>query len=436
MSTKWKRALIMGCCVSLGSQVSISILTDGFIIAMAVVVLGLMMYEYNTLSPIVSGIIVGIMSPAFRGILLFLRSGISDPSDRLHWVLRVIYPECGFYFTYGLCFALLYLNNRRKKTSGNYFFCLMLCDFCSNMVEMFLRNGGHIAGSSDISYLALIAVCRSAVITCILVGMSVYRSLLTRKEHEERYKKLLIMVAVFRSEIYFMSKNMVEIEDVMKKAFTMYRTMEKENYPEDIRLLSLDVAKDVHEIKKDYIRVIKGLQDNFLADIQAGAMRIKDLLNILEVDIREQIAERGEDITFSWSARTNFVVADHFSLMAVLRNLVINSLDALSGEKNGRITLRVEADDEDQYVFTVSDNGHGIKEEDLQTIFDPGYSTKFDDETGDINRGVGLTLVRDLVRDKFGGEVGVESKEGRYTDFQITIPVENMQEAEHEVLHS
>ena len=301
---------------------------------------------------------------------------------------------------------------------------------------MFLRNGGHIAGSSDISYLALIAVCRSAVITCILVGMSVYRSLLTRKEHEERYKKLLIMVAVFRSEIYFMSKNMVEIEDVMKKAFTMYRTMEKENYPEDIRLLSLDVAKDVHEIKKDYIRVIKGLQDNFLADIQAGAMRIKDLLNILEVDIREQIAERGEDITFSWSARTNFVVADHFSLMAVLRNLVINSLDALSGEKNGRITLRVEADDEDQYVFTVSDNGHGIKEEDLQTIFDPGYSTKFDDETGDINRGVGLTLVRDLVRDKFGGEVGVESKEGRYTDFQITIPVENMQEAEHEVLHS
>ncbi len=63
MSTKWKRALIMGCCVSLGSQVSISILTDGFIIAMAVVVLGLMMYEYNTLSPIVSGIIVGIMSP-------------------------------------------------------------------------------------------------------------------------------------------------------------------------------------------------------------------------------------------------------------------------------------------------------------------------------------------------------------------------------------
>lgn len=61
----------MGCCVSLGSQVSISILTDGFIIAMAVVVLGLMMYEYNTLSPIVSGIIVGIMSPAFRGILLF-----------------------------------------------------------------------------------------------------------------------------------------------------------------------------------------------------------------------------------------------------------------------------------------------------------------------------------------------------------------------------
>lgn len=426
MREKWKRAIVMAVCVSLGSQISISAFQDGFIITIAVVILGALMYEYNLLHPIPSGILVGLASPFFRGIMLFWRSDIADLGERLQWAWNWIYPECGFYTMYGICFALFYRNNRRIKNQKNYVFCLMFCDFSANMAELFIRNHGAFASVEAIIGLAAIAVCRATLISCILVSVNLYMSLLNKQDHEERYKRLMIMVSVFRSEIYFMNKNMLEIEDIMKKAFKMYRTMDAEGYPEEMKAMSLDISKDIHEIKKDYIRVIKGLQDNFLADFENTSMKIKDIVSILELDIKEQIEEQHLKVIFTASVKSDFMVEKHFAMMAILRNLANNSLDAVGEKKGGAIKLKIdEVEDpskEGVYQITIRDNGSGIRQEDLYMVFDPGYSTKFDDETGDINRGVGLTLVRDLVREQFHGEIEVFSEAGRYTEFQIKLP--------------
>ncbi len=44
-------------------------------------------------------------------------------------------------------------------------------------------------------------------------------------------------------------------------------------------------------------------------------------------------------------------------------------------------------------------------------LFQVGYSTKFDPETGNINRGVGLPAVKSLAGE-LGGSVSVESQQG------------------------
>ena len=53
-----------------------------------------------------------------------------------------------------------------------------------------------------------------------------------------------------------MNKNNI-IENVMKKAYLLYKELSEEGYPVNLKM-SLDVAKDVHEIKKGYINIIKG----------------------------------------------------------------------------------------------------------------------------------------------------------------------------------
>ena len=44
------------------------------------------------------------------------------------------------------------------------------------------------------------------------------------------------------------------------------------------------------------------------------------------------------------------------------------------------------------YVFEVADDGPGISEKHLPRIFNMGYSTKFDEKTGNIYRGVGSAV--------------------------------------------
>ena len=109
--------------------------------------------------------------------------------------------------------------------------------------------------------LALIAFIRTVVAISIILLLKYYKFLLIKEEHEERYRKLILMTSSVKSEIYFMNKNNADIEDVMKKAYSLYKTISEQNYPSDLKNISLDIAKDVHEIKKDYISVIKGLEE-------------------------------------------------------------------------------------------------------------------------------------------------------------------------------
>ena len=108
--------------------------------------------------------------------------------------------------------------------------------------------------------------------------------------------------------------------------------------------------------------------------------------------------------------------------MAVLKNLVTNAVEAIASKKStGTVSLR-EHIDGDTVIFTVIDSGPGILPRHLPNIFKMGYSTKFNQETGNIYRGVGLCGVKMTVEEKFGGAIGVESEPGKGTVFTLHIP--------------
>ena len=79
---------------------------------------------------------------------------------------------------------------------------------------------------------------------------------------------------------------------------------------------------------------------------------------------------------------------------------------------------------------SVADDGPGISEKHLPRIFNMGYSTKFDEKTGNIYRGVGLCGVKNAVEEQFEGSISVDSEEGRGTKFHIEIPIAKLEEIE------
>ena len=72
----------------------------------------------------------------------------------------------------------------------------------------------------------------------------------------------------------------------------------------------------------------------------------------------------------------------------------------------------------DKIEISVSDNGPGIPDSIKDKIFQPFFTTK---PTGQ-GTGLGLSLSYDIIK-AHGGELRVESKEGKGTTFIISLPI-------------
>ena len=428
---KVKKTIFIAIFVSLASQIKFNFITDGFIIAMSVSVMAIFIYCYEDLSPMYVAFCSGIFSPLIR--LLFMV--VEGEAFRLTAILVI--PDMTFFFTYGVVYTLIYrFMVRAPKDIRNFPYVIFICDFLSNMAELSMRSiiQGHMVITVNVAlYLIGIALCRTVLIQMILVAMETYSNLLIRKEHDKEYRKLIVQASIFESELHVMEKNAAEIEDIMRQAFTLYKSMEEINAPKALKDCSLDISKNAHEIKGDYLNIISVLKDTFIHDIDEGRLAMKDIIAIEKANLLSTIKNRGYNVEVIVRVKTNFYVRQYFKMMSVVRNLTLNSAEAMEQE-GGKISLLLWETEED-YILEVKDNGPGIAPEDLETVFYDGYSTKFNMETGNVQRGLGLTLVKDYVENIFRGAIEVQSEKGKYTAFVITMPKTVFEEETDEVLH-
>jgi sensor histidine kinase regulating citrate/malate metabolism len=110
---------------------------------------------------------------------------------------------------------------------------------------------------------------------------------------------------------------------------------------------------------------------------------------------------------------------DSSALITILGNLIENAMEALKGNSIDPKTIEILVkEDSDKVVIKVTDNGIGIKTENLDKIFKKGYSTK------EGSRGQGLFLVKDIV-EALEGNINVESVLEQGTRFTVELPKED-----------
>jgi signal transduction histidine kinase len=100
-------------------------------------------------------------------------------------------------------------------------------------------------------------------------------------------------------------------------------------------------------------------------------------------------------------------------------NLVLNAIEAVDGKGHVRVRVfRANSDsiEEEQAIVEVSDDGHGICEEDLAQLFNPFFTKKRE------GTGLGLPAVKRIAR-LHGGHVEVSSTLGQGSVFTIHLPV-------------
>ena len=126
-----------------------------------------------------------------------------------------------------------------------------------------------------------------------------------------------------------------------------------------------------------------------------------------------QLAAAGVTASLELDEKLPAVEADPEQMTRVLKNLVLNAVDAMPG--GGRVTVRTSR--RNGWVrLEVADTGQGLTPEECERLFTPYYTSKTH------GTGLGLAIVQSVVSDH-GGSISVESEPGQGATFRIDLAV-------------
>ncbi len=132
---------------------------------------------------------------------------------------------------------------------------------------------------------------------------------------------------------------------------------------------------------------------------------IEKSISFLENDIKKKkifiIKEFDKDIKIS-------IYKNEF--MQVIINIIQNAIDF--SKKNNFIKIKTTLK-ENEYIIYIKDNAGGIKQENIDKIFDAHFSTKSSSHS--TNLGLGLYVSKVIIDKHFGGKLEVESSNGSST---------------------
>lgn len=192
----------------------------------------------------------------------------------------------------------------------------------------------------------------------------------------------------------------------------------------------LDCAETVEELKdsaesiKDEARRMSKLVSELLtiSRMDADALKLNfektDLSELVNFVCDEQEAINDNGVTLERNIAPGVCAeAERFMIARLFINLISNAYK-YNGE-NGKITVSLYEEGEN-VVFSVSDTGIGISEEDLPKIWERFYQVD-PSRTKNENMGLGLSMVKWIAR-RHGGEITAKSELGKGSVFTFVTP--------------
>jgi signal transduction histidine kinase len=199
------------------------------------------------------------------------------------------------------------------------------------------------------------------------------------------------------------------------------------------RRLEKRLDSDLREHAKiivDEVRRLEGILNNTLSFVKSSVTERRevaatDLINDISTLLEPTVNDRGNVLSKEVDHAVTLLI-NYDRVKEAILNLVGNANHAT---ENGVITIKVYSEsifsapdllghraEGKEAVIEIKDTGHGIREEDLNRIWDPFFTTR---PTG---TGLGLSITKRIIEEHVG-RIEVESKVGDGTVFRIYLPL-------------
>lgn len=175
------------------------------------------------------------------------------------------------------------------------------------------------------------------------------------------------------------------------------------------------------------VRMVKAMEE--LIKSRHGNVTATDLRSICKVSMEmarrhyaNEIETNGIDLRLNAPDTPVTAEVNIDEMNKVMHHLLSNSIYAIGKRLqkenfSPQIIIRVIPMSGDRTEISVRDNGIGIENAIKSRIFEPFFTTKPTSEAA----GTGLYLCREMILNH-KGTISVESQQGEYTEFRITIP--------------
>ncbi len=404
--SKIKKYIILSFIVALFGEIYFHPFNSGLKFSVGVIIFNLIILIIDDKSELILAILCGLGVFVIRGIF-----GVVLMEQSIISAMAFNFPSLIYYMIYGVLVKFTKVKKYKHRII-NTILLLALSDSLSNILEAMIRND---INSYIVRVIILAGFIRASIAYMAYLTYNKQKLFILNSEHQKRYTELNLLISNIQAEMFYLKKSMKDIEKVMSKSYILYETYKDNDH---LREKTLDIAREVHEIKKDYYRVLKGFEtliDNFENE---DAMTLSNIFTIIKDNTSRYIKESNKEIEISFHLQKDFAVKAYSNLFVLINNLIINSIDECGN--SGSIKI-FQTQDEGNVYFEVSDTGRGIDKDILPYIFNAGFTTKYDNITGKSSTGIGLSHVLNII-EELGGNIEVKSEVELGTTFILKIP--------------
>ena len=195
------------------------------------------------------------------------------------------------------------------------------------------------------------------------------------------------------------------------------KRMQAGNYRFEDLLAAMQKAGDQAERAGKIIRRMRDMVKK--SDPKCLPVSLQELIDETRAFADIDAQRSGTQIVVHIPENLPRIVVDRIMIEQVLLNLIKNGIEAMGDVPFDRRQLTIQAHVVDERVLeiAVTDQGHGLAEEDLERVFAPFYTTKQD------GMGIGLAICRSII-EFHQGRLWVESGRDGGTIFRFTVPIE------------
>lgn len=425
MKEKWLLLTLMVISVPIAGELNFYPFQTDFRVSLGTPAFFLFLLWLRSPSPLVSGLLVGSSVTIFRmGLELAL-----EPYWNWNWgaAFQHHYPVFFYYLTYAITFAAVRINRRHNRPLLVGAFGVA-CEIAATLVELLLRYSATEQTTTFATWnqIVLIAFFRSFFVLGFFNLVKLRQSKAAEEQKRKENEKMLMLISELYEETIQLKKTLHNAENIARDSYELYQSLNdtQHSFHENLAQKALQIAGQVHEIKKDNQRIYAGLSG--LISHDSEYMPMEELADIVLRSNQKYAQSLGKKINFALQTEGIFPLCHVYTTLSLFNNLVANAVEAL--EEQGIIRIGVIRK-KDVVVFSVADNGPGIKPKYREKIFMPGFTTKFDN-AGNPSTGIGLVYVKQETERLLGTVQVHDNSEGAGTVFTITLPISQIGKGE------